>query len=197
MQTELERTMVIWWRFGKEHGEEEFQANPKDIIDAHLDDKVTRFGTTPESQWRWWTVNRELIVERPGPNKYGFGPDTRIFYLPSTGMTIIEDIDFAHLRDQWKWYIHIADIYYDPKRNCWINKDLFCDILVAPDGRTHQILDLDDLGVALTKDIVTSREVSDILHRTDLAIDLISLGGLPLPEMGPGHIAFDQLGWST
>ncbi|MBT5875616.1 MAG: hypothetical protein HOH43_19490 [Candidatus Latescibacteria bacterium] len=196
MQTQPERTMVIWWRLGKEHGEEDFRANPKEVIDANLDDKVTHFGTTPDSQWRWWTVNQELIVERPEPNEYGYGSNTRIFYLPSAGMTIIEDIDVTHLRDQWKWYVHIADIYYDAVRNCWINKDLFCDILVAPDGRTHQVVDLDDLGVALTKRIVTPEEVSDILHRTNLAIDLISLGGLPLPEMGPGPVAFDQLGWN-
>lgn len=129
-----DKTLVIWWRFGKEHGKGDgFGVNPPTIIEQHLDAKAAHFRNTPDEQWRWLR-DGSLIVERPDPNGYGYGQDTRIYYLVERGLTIIENIHLPGPRAAWSWYIHLANIFYDAQRQCWISQDLFCDILLTPDG---------------------------------------------------------------
>lgn len=77
----MQQTTVVWWRFGKEHGEKAgFRLNPPTVIAHHLDAKVAQLRRTPMDQWRWWSDGK-LLVERPDPHGYGYGPDTRIYYL--------------------------------------------------------------------------------------------------------------------
>lgn len=45
-------TLVVWWRYGKEHAEETFRVNSSDVIATHLDAKIARFRQTPETEWR-------------------------------------------------------------------------------------------------------------------------------------------------
>jgi hypothetical protein len=57
-------TLIVWWRYGKEHGEEAFRVNSLEIIAAHIDAQAARFRQTPETEWRWQPVDDDLIVER-------------------------------------------------------------------------------------------------------------------------------------
>ena len=40
MSDTLHRTLVVWWRYGKDHSEEGFRVNPPEVIAAHLDQKM-------------------------------------------------------------------------------------------------------------------------------------------------------------
>ena len=62
----MHRTLVVWRRLGKEHGEEAgFRVNPPEIVDKHIQDKVIRFRSADPADWRWWQVDHDVIVERP------------------------------------------------------------------------------------------------------------------------------------
>jgi len=190
-----DKTLAIWWRYGKEHGEEDgFRLNPAAVVAQHLDAKAAHFrATAPET----WCLSRagSLIVERPDPNGYGYGPDSRIYYLVDRGLTIVENI---HLPDPWRawsWYIHLADIFYDAQRECWISKDLFCDVILTPDGWRYHVNDLGDLGQALELGLITPKTAHQILRRTDALLEAITLGQFPFPEIVAARALCRRLGW--
>lgn len=190
-----EKTLAIWWRYGKEHSEGDgFRINPPAVVEQHLTAKATHFHATPAEQWRWWREGN-LIVERPNPSGYGYGPDSRIYYLVDRGLTIVENI---HLRDPWQawpWYIHLADIFYDAHRDCWISKDLFCDVILTPDGRQYHVHDLGDLGHALELGLISAATVHQILRRTDALLEEIALGQFPFPAIEEARNLCRRLGW--
>jgi hypothetical protein len=195
MQTpSFQKTMVVWQRFGKEHGESQgFRVNSPKVITNHLRQKRLRFLQTPEKDWRWWQVDEYLVIERWDNGLPMAGPDTRIYYLLDRGLAVIENI---HLQDPgWKWYIHIASFRHDSALDAWIMKDLFCDVLVERDRCSYQLIDLDDLGLAIEMGLVTSAETSDILKRTDWMLRQIYNGNFPLPEVTYAQQACKKLGW--
>jgi hypothetical protein len=188
--------MIVWWRFGKEHNEARSLCNnSSEVVAAHLDDKINHFRQIPEADWRWWQVDDHLLVERPRFNGRFFGPETRIYYLVDRGLTIIEDLYHPSLRDRWRWYIHIADLFYDTGRACWISKDMFCDVLIAHDARTHQLMDLDDLGQALEMELISPAETTAVLCRTQGLLSALVDGAFPLPEVHRAREACRALGW--
>lgn len=189
----IKKVQVIWWRFGKEHGEDDFHINTPITIAQHLDQKAIRARQTPADQWRWWT-DGTVIVEKPTPSIH-YGKDTRIYYLIERGLTIVEQIHLPPPRDRWYWYIHLADIFYDAQRRCWISKDLFCDIILDPTGQQYQLMDLADLGNALEIGLITAAETTTILRRTDEAITEISRGNFPFPEIEEARALCRRLGW--
>jgi len=191
----MQSTLVVWWRYGKEHGEEAFRVNSPEIIAAHLDAKAARFRQTPETEWRWQQVDDDLIVERTAPDSLYYREDTRIYYLPKRGLGVIENIHLNPPHDVWSWYIHLADIAYDAPRVCWVMQDLFADILVAPDARAHRVLDLDDLATALEIGLVSATKASHILRRTEAVTQVIVRGEFPFPEIERGQAACRELGW--
>lgn len=195
MSDKLCKTLVIWWRYGKEHSEEDLRINPSEVITGHLNQKVTAFRSVPSHLWRWWKVDDHLIVERADPTAYGFGQDTRIYYLVAQGLAVIENVCFPKTHDNWKWYIHLADIIYDSDRGCWIKKDLFCDIVIDRDGRYHRVLDLDELGEALAIGLVSPSEAWDILRRTNSVLEAIAQGAFPFPDVLRGQAICRELGW--
>src|SRR5262245_46811493 len=101
----MDRTLVIWWRYGKEHGEEEFRVNSPEVIAEHLNAKAARFRQTSLSEWRWWQVSDDLIVEYPVPDQLFYRADTRIYYLPKRGLAVIENIHLHPPDDVWGWYL--------------------------------------------------------------------------------------------
>jgi hypothetical protein len=111
----MNKTLVVWWRYGKEHDPAggEFRVNQPSVISAHLDQKLAAARTWPAADWRWWQVDAELLVERADPAGFGFGPHTRIYYLPRRGLAVVENVRFAPPNDRWKWYLHVADIFWD------------------------------------------------------------------------------------
>jgi len=191
----VEKTLAIWWRYGKEHSEDNgFRINPPAVFEQHLDTKAAHFRATPDERWRWWCEGN-LIVERPDPDGYGYGPNTRIYYLVDRGLTIVENIHLPDPWQAWTWYIHLADISYDARRECWISKDLFCDVILTPDGRRYHVHDLGDLGHVLELGLITSATAHQVLRRTDVLLEAITLGQFPFPEIAAARNLCRQLGW--
>ena len=147
----MNKTLVVWWRYGKEHDPAagEFRVNQPGVVSAHIYQKVTLGRAWPLADWRWWQVDDELLVERADMAGYAFGIDTRIYYLVRRGLAVIENIHFVGPSEHWTWYVHVADIFFDAARDCWIKQDLFADILVDRGGREMLVIDLDDVATAL------------------------------------------------
>ncbi|MEZ4619760.1 MAG: hypothetical protein R2867_30240 [Caldilineaceae bacterium] len=191
--TPLQQTQAIWWRFGKEHGEDDFRVNPSSIIARHLNTKAEQTAHTPAVDWRWWT-DGTVIVEKPVPGIH-YGDETRIYYLIEQGLTLVEQIHLPAPREYWYWYIHLADIFYDEARRCWISKDLFCDIMLDRSGDRYHVMDLADLGQALAIGLVTPAETTVILQRVDALLTTITQDGFPFPEITRARALCRQLGW--
>nr|AGC72846.1 hypothetical protein [uncultured bacterium A1Q1_fos_1246] len=192
---EPQKTLAIWWRYGKEHSEDDgFRVNPPAVVEQHLDAKAAHFRATAPATWRWWGEGN-LIVERPDPDGYGYGADTRIYYLVDRGLTIVENIHLPAPWTPWSWYIHLADIFYDARRQCWISKDLFCDVILTPDGRRYHVNDLGDVGHALYLGLLSAEQATHILRRTDALLEAIVLGHFPFPEIAEAQALCRRLGW--
>ena len=187
------QTQAIWWRFGKEHGEDDFRVNPPEIIAQHLDQKVMRTSQIAATDQRWWT-DGTVIVGKPISSIH-YSEDTRIYYLIERGLTIIEQIHLPAPRECWYWYIHLADIFYDEARRFWISKDLFCDIVLDRSGDRYHVMDLADLGQALAIGLVTPAETTVILQRVDALLTTITQDGFPFPEITRARALCRQLGW--
>ncbi len=141
----MKKTLIIWRRLGKEHGENAgYRLNPEDVVKHHLDEKQEKFQKTEGEKWSWWQINESLLVET-SENTDQFITKETFYYLPHKNWLLVDNFD---CRDGlgWKWYIHIGKMAYDDMRNCWIFTDWFSDVLVMPDNVTHTVLDLDDLG---------------------------------------------------
>ena len=191
----FKKSLIVWWRFGKEHGGEEFRVNTPEQVRLHLQKKVDEFHQTPEELWRWWQVDENLIVERWDTSPEHTGPDTRIYYLLNRGVSVIENIHLPPPDDNWKWYIHICDFDYHAELDTWMMKDLFCDILVAGDNRTYHMYDLPDLAQALDVGLITAGETREILKRVDWVVTSIVKGSFPFEEIKLGQASCTQLGW--
>jgi hypothetical protein len=188
------KTLIVWWRFGKEHGDEDIRVNLPEMIDAHVQRKVARFTQMPEERWRWWQVSNELIVER-WDDSPAQSPDTRIYYLLKSGVTVIENIHLPAPDDNWKWFIQVCDFKYYKEMSYWVMKDLFCDICVEADNHSYHLFDLPDLAQALDLGLISRRETRDILHRVDWVVNQVARGGFPFPEIVAGQEACKLLGW--
>ena len=97
---------------------------------------------------------------------------------------------------EWKWYIHIGEIKYHTNSS-WIFTDLFCDIIVKNDNRTHSVLDLDELGHALELSLLTTAQLVQILADTQELINLVRSGNFPPKELRSRQEIIDKLGWNT
>ena len=169
----MEKTLVVWRRFGKEHGEGEgFRINPPSVVEAYIRTKLDSFRRTPDSHWAWWRLSGELLYEKPLDISF-YGPHTRIFYLPSKNWAILRDVAIRSLGPQWTWYVHIGDISFEPTYGAWIFTDYFVDVIVQSDGVTHSVLDLDDLALAAEIGLISTDQVTTTFRSTQELIDLI------------------------
>jgi hypothetical protein len=192
----LRKTIVVWRRLGKEHGEESgFKLNSPEVVSAHIRDKVDKFSQTPADDWRWCQLSEEVIIEKPFAD-VGFGPATVIYYLPRRNWVVVENANLHGLGEEWSWYVHIGDITYDSNYNCWIFTDLFCDIIIKKDKRTHSVLDLDELGKVFEMGLIPNTQVIQVLTDTQKLIDLVRSGGFPPMELCGCQKILDELGWS-
>ena len=95
----MKKTLIVWRRTGKEHGEDSFQVNPPTRVDAHIRSKIERIRGTLDADWRWWQLNDEVLVEIPEPGQQ-YKPSTRIYYLPKRHCVAIADLRFGGFRRQ-------------------------------------------------------------------------------------------------
>lgn len=192
----MRETMVLWWRFGKEHGEGGgLRLNSPDLVSAVLNRKAAYFRALPPERWRWVEVDESLIVERPEAGQGYYGPDTRIYYLREAGLAVVENV---HMPPPWEgvvWFIHLAHLFYDESRDCWLSKDLFVDLLVGAEPRQHVVDGLDDLAEAMDLGLISPREASAVLRRTDELVQSLVSGTFPLPEIERARAACAALGW--
>ena len=174
-----EKTLVVWRRLGKEHGEGQgFQINSNEVIDTHLSTKVEVFRQIPESEWRWWKLAKDIIVEKPVPD-VGFTADTLIYYFLEENWAIIENMNFPGLDPKWRWYIHIAEFDYSATYDSWIMTDMFADILVHRDRMAHTVLDLDELADAERLGLITSAQLQLALKSCQDMLDLLRHDDFP------------------
>lgn len=62
---DLDKVQAIWWRFGKEHGEDDFRVNTPTTIVQHLDSKAARARKTSGHEWRKiYRVKAKLAIDR-------------------------------------------------------------------------------------------------------------------------------------
>ena len=61
-------------------------------------------------------------------------------------------------------YCDIIDTSYDKDSDTYIFTDLLADVIIENDGRVR-VVDLDELGDALTDDIISCELMSDALHK--------------------------------
>lgn len=179
----MQKTLVAWHRFGKELDENNFRCNPPELIEQYLHDKVAQFKKTPADKWMWFQVSDELIIEKTGKTHPGTNAATIIYYLPQHLCSIQENVHFSSLGPEWTWYIHLGSTTYHPDLDAWIFKDLFADILIQADNKTHSVLDLDDLAHVYELGLIDQTELSEILRRTQALVDLIRNGDFPPQEL--------------
>lgn len=178
----MDRTLVVWRRLGKEHGEDSgFRANPPDVVETHIRTKVEAFRKTPSADWRWWQVNEDLLVERPN-REARCRADGLIHYLPRRNWVILENAEFPNLVG-WPWYVHIGDVAYRADLEAWVFSDLFVDVVVRSDNRTHSVVDLDDLTHAHELGIIDDPVLARSLASTQELVDLIRGGDFPPAEI--------------
>ena len=193
----MHKTLIIWHRYGKEHADnpDELRVNPPEVIAAQLDTRRAHFRATPEADWRWWQVDETLLIERPLADEGSYQADTRIYYLLPQGLAVIENFHFPPPNDDLRWYIHLAEFAFDPARQCWVMKDMFCDILAPADTRAPLVIDLDDLATALDLGLLTPAQASRILRQTEAARRAMRRGEFPFAELERARAAGRALGW--
>ncbi len=179
----MTQTLVAWHRLGKELGEGGFQVNPPDLVESYLKEKVSKFRATDESDWRWFKISEDLIVEKPFEGQFGCGPETLCYYLLDRNCFIHENVCFPALGKDWPWYIDIGVTEFRTDLDAWIFKDWFVDITVKDDLSTHSILDLDELAEARRIGLVNNDEMDQILRSAQNVVDLIRSGQFPPEEI--------------
>jgi predicted RNA-binding protein associated with RNAse of E/G family len=194
----MERTTVIWHRFGKEHGEGAgFRVNARSLVDKYIKKKVAFFDGIDQSDWRWWQISDNLIIERPiiTEKSVVVTKKTIIYYLIHKNWVIMENVEYPELGPGWPWYVHIGDITFHPKYNCWIMKDLFCDVVIKKNAIDHSVMDLDDLAHVIQLEMVSQKELVQTLESTQQLVNLIRNGGFPPVELEAAKYAIQKLEW--
>lgn len=69
-------------------------------------------------------------------------------------------------------YCDIIDTAYDEGSDTYIFTDLLADVIIENDGRVR-VVDLDELGDALTEDIISRKLMSDALHKLNRLLSSI------------------------
>jgi predicted RNA-binding protein associated with RNAse of E/G family len=91
--------------------------------------------------------------------------------------------------------MHVAGIFVDTARACWLKQDLFADILVDHAERDMLVIDLDDVGTGPDLGLLTPPQASSVLRTTNAAVRAIENGDFPFPAVRRGQAACKELGW--
>ncbi len=185
----MDKTLIVWRRTGKEHGEDSFQVNPPELIDEHLRSKIEQVRATQDDEWRWYQINDEVLVEIPEPDEH-YKPSSRIYYLPKRHCVAIADLRFGGFRREkqpWEpelfWYVHVGAIEFDQKYGSWVFTDLFADVVASRDGLIYRVKDLDDVAEVMRLGLIDQQKAAFILDRTHDLIEAMKMNEFPFPEL--------------
>lgn len=187
----MEKTLIVWHRFGKEHGEDNFQVNSPEVIAQSLKNKVDKFSQTAPSDWCWWKISDDLLVEKNRPGK---DPNVLFYHLIKHHVLIIENATHPDLDADWTWYVHIGDTYWHPDLNAYVFQDLFIDVLVHKNNHAHTVVDLDDFAYAIEIGLITPNQSAHILRQTQNLINTIQAKQFPPPELATCREQLAQAG---
>jgi Uncharacterized conserved protein len=70
------------------------------------------------------------------------------------------------------WYCDIVDYAYNESENALVVTDLLADVVIYPDGYV-KVLDIDELAVALKKELCSPETVTQALSRLGKLLDFI------------------------
>jgi len=100
-------------------------------------------------------------------------------------------ISCTFLNDGWKisafldqnrrlkyWYCDIVDIDYDQETDTYSLYDLLIDVKIMLDGKV-EVIDLDELAMAFESGLITQRQLSMSLRRSNSLLDFIYRSDLP------------------
>ena len=73
------------------------------------------------------------------------------------------------------WYCDIVDYVYDENLQRLTVVDLLADVIVKPDG-TYKVVDLDEMGDALSQGLLSAELLNNGLHRLDWLLKQIYTG---------------------
>ncbi len=157
--------------------------------------KVKQLRSTPDTEWGWWQLNDEVLVEIPGETQH-YKSTTRIYYLPKRHIVAIADIRFGGFRrgpHSWEpelfFYVHVGDIDYDPSLEAWV----FSDLLASRDGLIYHVKDLDDLAEVMQLGLIDQEKTAIILRHTQMLVRAMSENEFPYPELEAAMAADDEL----
>lgn len=76
------------------------------------------------------------------------------------------------------WYCDIINVQYDDKEDTYLFTDLLLDVKVMKSGETY-ILDCDELAEALDNNIISKKQASEALRKTNHLLNMIYTGKFP------------------
>ena len=77
-----------------------------------------------------------------------------------------------------RWYFDIVSYQDGPIANSIMVVDLLADVIVYPDGLI-KVVDLDELAEALSKNLITSRQMNECLNNLNKLLTKLYAGKLP------------------
>lgn len=76
------------------------------------------------------------------------------------------------------WYCDIIEIEYNESTDTYYLNDLLTDIRILPDGRV-EVIDLDELAIAFEEGLITDRQLSMSLKRSNELLNMIYGNKMP------------------
>ena len=106
---------------------------------------------------------------RPKPKlSHGFS-----CYLLKEGLKISKFKD--HQNELYLWYCDIVEISFCKEENSYLFTDLLADVTISKEGSV-QVLDLDELAVAVKNNLITKEQLIKALNSTQKLLDWIETG---------------------
>lgn len=193
----MEKTLIVWRRLGKEHGEHRgFKVNPPNVVKKHLQEKVDKFRRIAESEWRWWQIAGNMIIERPivAKDSQIVSDHTVIYYLLERNWVVMQNVDYPGFVG-WPWYVHIGDISFYEDLQSYVMRDLFCDILIKENCSDHTVLDLDELATGHDLGLIATADLYKALNSAQSLLDQIRSGLFPPEEIIQCQEELHSLRW--
>lgn len=120
----------------------------------------------------------------------GAGRRQRVFLLLDESVQLNQPVVFKPDRAGW-WYIDLVEIR--EQGNTIHVVDHYVDFIVGPPGFPYRVLDLDELGEALTTGALTERQVAHVLAASQAFVDRRLQGqnhhGPDWPDFPPAALA--------